>query len=166
MTVTTVGARAVTVWFDNGVRNYQVDKVRSRFLVMGNFYVYRQQFLLILAYAITMHKSQGLSLDCAIMDLFEQVFCPGMTYVALSRVKALSGVHLISFDVSSIMVGSESIQDINRLCALYRPDLPSYSLSVVTKKRPFTECTDQSERPNCKKPRLAKMQKNKQRFLS
>jgi len=71
---------------------------------MKNFYVYRKQFPLILAYAVTIHKCQGLSLDCAILDLSDQVFSAGMAYVALSRVRSLSGVLLAAFDPKSIMV--------------------------------------------------------------
>ena len=44
------------------------------FMVMKNFYSYCKQFPLILAYAVTIHKCQGLSLDCAIVDLSEEVF--------------------------------------------------------------------------------------------
>ena len=73
---------------------YEVEKVRSMFLLMKRGFVYRQQFLIILAYAITVHKCQGLSLHCAIMDLSDQVFGPGMAYVALLQVRTLSGVHL------------------------------------------------------------------------
>uniref|UniRef100_A0A1X7TXH3 ATP-dependent DNA helicase n=1 Tax=Amphimedon queenslandica TaxID=400682 RepID=A0A1X7TXH3_AMPQE len=43
------------------------------------------QFPLILAFAVTIHKCQGLSLDNAIIDLSENVFSAGMAYVALSR---------------------------------------------------------------------------------
>ena len=71
---------------------------------MKNFYVYRKQFPLILAYAVTIHKCHGLSLDCAIIDLSNQVFSAGMAYVAPSRVRLLSGVHLAAFDPKSIMV--------------------------------------------------------------
>ena len=38
---------------------------------------------------VTIHKCQGLSLDCAIVDLSDNVFCAGMAYVAMSRVRTL-----------------------------------------------------------------------------
>lgn len=51
------------------------------------------QYPLRLAWAVTVHKSQGLSLDSAIIDL-SQAFTPGMGYVALSRVRSLEGLYL------------------------------------------------------------------------
>lgn len=51
------------------------------------------QYPLRLAWAVTVHKSQGLSLDSAIIDL-SQAFTPGMGYVALSRVRSLKGLYL------------------------------------------------------------------------
>jgi ATP-dependent exoDNAse (exonuclease V) alpha subunit len=70
-TVLSIAAQHVTVEFDNVPSPCKIYKVRSRFTVMKNFYVYCKQFPLILAYAITIHKCQGLSLDCAIVDLSE-----------------------------------------------------------------------------------------------
>ena len=67
---------------------------------LRSFYVYRKQFLHILAYAVTIHKCQGLSLNNAIIDLSNKVFSPGMAYVALSRVRLLTLTHLPLWSVT------------------------------------------------------------------
>jgi hypothetical protein len=49
----------------------------------------RTQFPLVLAYTITVHKSQGVSLEIAVLNITDREFVPGLTYVAVSRVQSL-----------------------------------------------------------------------------
>lgn len=62
------------------------------------------QIPLILSWAITIHKSQGATLERCIIDIGDKVFEAGQSYVALSRIKSLEGVSIMSYDVSKIMV--------------------------------------------------------------
>ncbi|MEK7564018.1 MAG: PIF1 family DEAD/DEAH box helicase [Patescibacteria group bacterium] len=67
------------------------------------------QFPLRLAWAITVHKSQGMSMDAAIMDL-SQVFEFGQGYVALSRVRKLSGIYLLGINERAFKVHPEILE--------------------------------------------------------
>ena len=53
-----------------------------------------QQYPLKLAYAVTIHKSQGLSLDAASIELGRGCFAPGQLYTALTRVRTFSGLSI------------------------------------------------------------------------
>jgi ATP-dependent DNA helicase PIF1 len=123
-TVLSIDPNAIRVQFDHITDPYCVETVKSRFFLMKNFCIYRRQFPLILAYAVTIYKCQGLSLDTAILDLSEHVFCAGMAYVALSRVRTLDGLYLLKFSPKAIIVSTKCIEEVNRLRAAYRSDLP------------------------------------------
>ena len=62
------------------------------------------QIPLILAWALTIHKSQGATMDCAEIDVGRGIFECGQTYVALSRIKRLSGLFLTSFEPTKIRI--------------------------------------------------------------
>ena len=60
------------------------------------------------AWAITIHKSQGMTLDRAVMDL-RRTFAPGMGYVALSRVERLDGLYLGGINDRAFLVSPDAV---------------------------------------------------------
>ncbi|MBI5405898.1 AAA family ATPase [Candidatus Kaiserbacteria bacterium] len=67
------------------------------------------QIPLRLSYAMTVHKSQGMSMDAAIMDL-SRAFEYGQGYVALSRVRRLAGVYLTGLNERALEVHPEILE--------------------------------------------------------
>ncbi len=72
------------------------------------------QIPLRLAWAITIHKSQGMSLDDAEIDL-SRAFSPGMGYVALSRLRNIDGLYLLGLNKMSLHVDSKVCEFDRRL---------------------------------------------------
>src|SRR3989338_2075947 len=67
------------------------------------------QIPLRLAWAMTVHKSQGMSIDAAVIDL-AHAFEYGQGYVALSRVRRLSGLHLLGFNAQALRVHPDVLE--------------------------------------------------------
>ena len=67
-----------------------------------------EQFPLRLAWAVTIHKSQGQTYDEVQIDMGRGAFSPGQTYVALSRVRSLDGLYLTrAITMADVMVDSD-----------------------------------------------------------
>lgn len=61
------------------------------------------------AWGLTIHSSQGATLDMAEIDIGSGIFAVGQTYVAISRVKSLEGLYLSGYDPSKIKVSKKVI---------------------------------------------------------
>lgn len=75
----------------------------------GNMRASISQIPLRLAWAITVHKSQGMSLDAAEIDLSKS-FVEGMGYVALSRLRSLDGLKLMGLNETALRVNQEILE--------------------------------------------------------
>lgn len=102
----------ITVLFDRGIE-YVVapTKVKRK---SGDVVISRTQFPLNIAYAITIHKAQGMTFDNIIVDM-RDIFGTGMAYVALSRVRSLSGLYIVNFDEGKFIADRKVLTAINRL---------------------------------------------------
>jgi len=69
-----------------------------------------KQIPLTLAWALTIHKSQGATMDAIEVDAGTGIFECGQTYVALSRVRTLEGLYLSAFDINRIKVNGKVIK--------------------------------------------------------
>ncbi len=91
----------VKVQFDNGkliyikAHSWKKERRSKRTNVVVATIATYTQIPLILAWAITAHKSQGLTITCAAVDT-SRTFAKGQTYVCLSRVTALEGLYLMA----------------------------------------------------------------------
>ena len=96
------------------------------------------QLPLILAWALTIHKAQGATLDIAEIDAGSGIFECGQTYVALSRVKSLEGLYLTSFDASKIRINRkvqefyQSLKEAEQTLVVAVPILTTTIIPVAT----------------------------------
>ncbi|MEE6495075.1 hypothetical protein FKM82_001945 [Ascaphus truei] len=119
------GARGVVIGFEGGGKALpkvrflcgvvEVIKLeRWAFKGHGGIYLSRQQLPLKLAWAISIHKSQGMSLDCVEISL-ARVFESGQAYVALSRARSLEGLRVMDFDPKVVRANPYVLQFYSRL---------------------------------------------------
>lgn len=92
------------VKFNNGIERIMTRNVWESDKIPG---IGVSQVPIILAWALTIHKSQGATMDAAEIDVGSGIFECGQTYVALSRVKSLDGLYLTSFDATRIRINKK-----------------------------------------------------------
>lgn len=104
----------VEVNFDNGETISLCKQRVSEIRVNDTLIAYREQIPLRLAWAISIHKSQGMTLERVKID-FDGVFEYGQAYVALSRAKSLEGLYVENFNVGFFKAHPTAIGFMNRL---------------------------------------------------
>ncbi len=160
------GSLGIVIGFDKGTDNPIVKLNNGRTLTIGpETWELRDgdkkraslsQVPLRLAWAITVHKSQGMTLDAARIDL-RKAFVEGMGYVALSRVRSLDTLSLVGINQMALKVSTEALEIDQLLQRQSTKDNKRFEhLRVQAKKR--------AEEPSVKSPgkgpwatKLAKM---------
>jgi ATP-dependent DNA helicase PIF1 len=141
------------VKFTNGVtREIRQHKWESKDFDVEIVYV---QLPLKLAWALTIHRCQGMSLDRAIVSM-RGIFSPGQAYVALSRIRTLEGLSLKDFDPRSIKAHPQ-------VAHFYKCGYEPYQYltpSLTNKKRRITESGE--EKKETKKPKETKVRSEKE----
>lgn len=115
------GSRGVVTGFRNGIpvvlfKNGVEQAIGWHGWQLDNYKgVSRAQIPLRLAYALTIHKCQGATLDCAMVDIGENVFEYGQAYVALSRVRSLDSLYIWSLNMQAIRTHPQVVDFYRRL---------------------------------------------------
>jgi ATP-dependent DNA helicase PIF1 len=105
--VSEMSAFAIHVKFDNG-QTERIEKHTFEIVDKGKLIAERRQFPLRLAWAITMHKSQGLTMDAVEVHMGSDFCPPGAAYVAMSRCRTLEGLFIGSTRAGAIKVDPEA----------------------------------------------------------
>jgi ATP-dependent DNA helicase PIF1 len=111
------GAQGIIV--DISLQGLPIVKYKNGYQMTMSYHIWPSELIpgigvsqvpLILAWALTIHKAQGSTLDIAEVDAGSGIFECGQTYVALSRVKSLEGLYLCSFDAKRVRI-NKKVQD-------------------------------------------------------
>lgn len=91
------------------------------------------QVPLCLAWALTIHKIQGATLDMAEMDIGRSIFAEGQSYVALSRVKTLDGLYLSEFNSTKIRANPLVVEFYNSFPQIGEDEMCRETLAILSK---------------------------------
>ena len=132
------GAQGIVV--DISIQGFPVVKYKNGYQMTMNPHMWPSELIpgigvsqvpLILAWALTIHKAQGSTLDIAEVDAGSGIFECGQTYVALSRVKSLEGLYLSSFDAKRVRI-NKKVQEFYEI--LEKEDVKKRTIEETNKR--------------------------------
>ncbi|XP_011858766.1 PREDICTED: ATP-dependent DNA helicase PIF1 [Vollenhovia emeryi] len=131
------GARGVVVDFKNDVpviqlrsgTHYEAKMEKWAIKTSSGAVIHRKQVPLKLAWAFSIHKSQGLTLDCVEMCL-SRVFDAGQSYVALSRAQSLQSLRVLDFNSQQVWANTAVLEFYKR----FRRNLQEMEMIPLGKK--------------------------------
>jgi DNA replication protein DnaC len=107
----------------------KVEKDTAYFVVNGGS-ARRTQFPLQNAFALTVHKTQGLTLPHTTISLDTSMFADGQAYVAMSRATSWQNLDITYFDLISIKTDKKMIKEYERLLEINRTKLQNYLINI------------------------------------
>ena len=103
---------------DTDSQSVEVERATRFFAINGVMYS-RTQYPLQNAFALTVHKTQSLSLDEISVVLDSSLFSPGQAYTAMSRGRTFVKVHIIHLDPTAFLVDQEAVAECDRLLQIW-----------------------------------------------
>lgn len=108
------------------------------------------QIPLCLAWALTIHKIQGATLDMAEMDIGQSIFAPGQSYVALSRVKTLEGLYLSAFNSTKIKANPLVVEFYNSFPQIGEEETQTRTVAILSRVVTSSTKTTEQKQSNMK----------------
>lgn len=103
------------------------------------------QVPLCLAWALTIHKIQGATLDMAEMDIGRSIFADGQSYVALSRVKTLDGLYLSEFNSNKIRANPLVVEFYDSFPEIGEEEMSRQTVEILTNIRPAVHAVEMKQ---------------------
>ena len=118
-----------------------IQPIKHRIKVKGmNCIVMREQYSLILAWAVTVHRVQGMTLSTNVFVYLDGTFfANGQAYVALSRVKTFTQLHLLSFDPTKAIKVSQCVRGLYGMECNRSSEAADTATTTTTTTTPQTE---------------------------
>lgn len=134
----------ISIKFDNGVVA-AIPKHTFEYYYNERVVAERLQYPLKLAYGITIHKSQGMTLDKLVVDC-ARIFERGQSYVAMSRVRTLEGLYLKNFEPEKVLVDNRVAEFYENLKEVENVEPNNLSLDLELEEEPVKTTEDEARK--------------------